>query len=403
MAAAEQSPTLGAATSTSPSSPKALDLFSGIGGMALGVHAAFPGLKLWKMCEADADCREVLGRHFPGVPCETDVMAMQGDPTAGVALVYGGFPCQDVSCAGRRAGVEHGSRSSLFTQMIRLACECRAPFILMENVAALRHNGLSIVCDHLTRSGFVEIRWVLLSADSVGMRHRRDRIFIAARNPSFGDAPGLRISTEPIDRLLPLRPEPSGPRVQMRPVSKIDRATWKRRLQMLGNTCVPRQGLVAIRALFGMQTDGVPRFDDASGLRCSSEDAARPGPRSSWTPRDACTAKELGWHSASLPASAAWVASASTYGYKRVIKHDRACLARTLLASDSVHMLGRRHDRQQDGSYSHMSLLRWVRHNPQPGTWGISSVTVDEPPIDDVISVRWAEWFMGFEALWLGP
>jgi site-specific DNA-cytosine methylase len=360
--------------------------------MALSVHAAFPSLRPWKMCEADEACRRVLEHHFPGVPCETDVTTMRGDPEANVAVVYGGFPCQDVSLAGRAVGVEAGTRSSLFSHMIRLALECRAPYLLMENVAALKNNGLDVVTRELAAAGYSEVRYVMLGADIVGIRQRRRRLFLAARNPAFTHV-DLALSPLPVDTLMPLREEPGSlppplsaaaaasasppapSRLQPRPTGREIRE-WKARVHMLGNTCVPRQGLLAIQSLFGLQ-----QFLDREGGTGSDLIAAVDLWRSFPDP-DQLTrgGKGARYTAASLPASR---------------------LARTLLASDSGHLIGRIHNRQPDGSYRSMSVTRWVRHNPQPGTWGISTCSVPDPPKTEVMSIRWGEWFMGFPDGWL--
>ena len=372
----------------------ALDLFSGAGGMALAVHAAFPGLRLWRLCEADAACRELLARRFPGVPCEEDVAAMRGDPGAGVRLVYGGFPCQDVSLVGRRAGVEGGTRSSLFEHMIRLAGECRAPFILMENVAALRTNGLDVVCARLREAGYAEIRWLVLGADEVGMRHRRLRLFLGARNPSLDNdvAPGppLAISAAPMDALLPLAPEPPHPRVGPRPQGRAAARAWQARMKMLGNCCVPRQGLAAIRALFGIGEGGAASFGSASASASGAPAPLLPA--------------TLAWQRAAPlfdGSDGSLADAAAAFGSAPARRTPPAESCRTLLASDPTNMLGRRHYRREDGSYAYMSLLRWARHNPEPGTWGIRRVSLADPPAESVVSLRWAEWLMGFPDGWL--
>jgi DNA (cytosine-5)-methyltransferase 1 len=441
------------------SAPAALDLFSGIGGMALAVHAAFPGLRLWRLCEASAACREVLARRFPGVPCEADVAAMRGDPAAGVALVYGGFPCQDVSTAGRGLGVERGARSSLFGHMIRLAGECRAPFLLMENVAALRSNGLDVVCARLREAGYAEIRWLVLGADAVGMRHMRRRLFLAARNPALaaaaeaaaaeqGRAP-LTLSLRPLDELLPLRPEPPGTRLQPRPARGPEAAAWRGRVHMLGNACVPRQGLAAVRALFGVAAaaakEALPTLPASEAWRSAAAGPPSPSarrsafasrerePRSGPRPRPLAQEEgeaeeeegeeEQGVEGAAAaaaaaplipppvpaPAAAAWAsegradvwAAEAARGPEEAAHPPGRAIARTLIASDSLHVIGRLLNRTPSGGYASMSTPRWVRHNPEPGTWGVDARAVAAPGAERVMSLRWAEWFMGFPEGWL--
>jgi DNA (cytosine-5)-methyltransferase 1 len=95
---------------------RVLDLFSGIGGFSVGLERA--GMRTVAFCEIDPFCRRVLAKHWPGVPCYEDVRALtaqslSGDGIGPVDVIAGGFPCQDVSFAGKRAGLE-GARSGLW-------------------------------------------------------------------------------------------------------------------------------------------------------------------------------------------------------------------------------------------------------------------------------------------------
>lgn len=76
-------------------------------------------------------------------------------------------------------------------------------------------------------------------------------------------------------------------------------------------------------------------------------------------------------------------------------------MARTLIASDSLHLIGRLLNRTPSGGYASMSTPRWVRHNPEAGTWGVDARAVAEPSTEHIMSLRWAEWFMGFPEGWL--
>lgn len=125
---------------------QAVGLFSGIGGIELGLHRA--GVDTTAMCEIDPRARTVLAHRFPGTPIFHDVREVTGDRLRDIGAVpertilTGGFPCQDLSGAGRRAGLDHGTRSGLFWEIIRILGEFPAAWVLLENVPGL----LSAVC-----------------------------------------------------------------------------------------------------------------------------------------------------------------------------------------------------------------------------------------------------------------
>lgn len=158
-----------------------LDLFSGIGGFSLGLERA--GFKTVAFCEIDPFCRRVLAKHWPGVPCHDDVTAREfGEGEADV--ITGGFPCQDVSLAGRRAGLS-GSRSGLYRELVRAICVVRPRYAIVENVAALLGDGMGTVLGDLAEGG-VDAEWDCVPASAVGAPHERDRVFIITHARSFG-------------------------------------------------------------------------------------------------------------------------------------------------------------------------------------------------------------------------
>ncbi|MAU41000.1 MAG: hypothetical protein CMF31_05190 [Kordiimonas sp.] len=115
---------------------KHLDLFSGIGGFALGLQWA-GGFETVGFCEIDPFCQKVLAKHWPHVPIYDDIKELDGDQFAGaVDIITGGFPCQDLSIAGRKAGID-GDRSGLWSEMVRLARQIRPRYIIVENVTNL--------------------------------------------------------------------------------------------------------------------------------------------------------------------------------------------------------------------------------------------------------------------------
>src|SRR5262245_10873750 len=133
-------------------------------------------------CESDPFCRAVLRRRWPHVPCWDDVRTLDAHRlgTAGLAVdvICGGFPCEDVSIAGRGAGLD-GPRSGLWKEFARLVRELRPEFVLVENVAALLGRGLGRVLGDLAQIGY-DAQWHCIPAAAVGAPHLRDRIWIVA-------------------------------------------------------------------------------------------------------------------------------------------------------------------------------------------------------------------------------
>lgn len=155
---------------------KVLDLFSGIGGFSLGLEAA--GMETSAFCEINPFCRMILKKHWPDVPIFEDVVDLKGESVGSVDVICGGFPCQDVSVAGLRGGV-HAARSGLYSHIIRLACELRPRYIIMENVAALLNSGLATVLRDLAGCGY-DAEWYVIPACAVGLPHERRRVWIIA-------------------------------------------------------------------------------------------------------------------------------------------------------------------------------------------------------------------------------
>src|SRR5690348_6621312 len=139
-------------------------------------------MKTVAFCEIDPYCRAVLRKHWPEVPCYEDVRTLTADALSrdGVAVdvICGGFPCQDVSHAGKRAGLE-GARSGLWSEYARLIGELRPRFIVVENVAGLLSLGMGDVLGDLAALGY-DTTWDCIPASAVGAPHRRDRVWIVA-------------------------------------------------------------------------------------------------------------------------------------------------------------------------------------------------------------------------------
>jgi DNA (cytosine-5)-methyltransferase 1 len=190
---------------------KVLSLFSGIGGLDLGLERA--GMTITAQVEIDPFCREILAAHWPQARIYTDVTKLcrriydcetetdEGEvncPRCGVDfgececvgtdqfidehglpdLVCGGFPCQDISRAGRGAGLE-GERSGLWREFHRIVCELRPRYVVVENVSALLGRGHGRILGDLAGIGY-DTEWFSLPAAACGAPHKRARMFILA-------------------------------------------------------------------------------------------------------------------------------------------------------------------------------------------------------------------------------
>jgi len=151
-------------------------LFAGIGGIDLGFERAGFTCK-WQV-EIDDYANKVLEKHWPKVHRERDINECGKENLEWVDVIVGGFPCQDLSYAGRGAGLD-GERSGLFFETVRLVCELRPRIIMLENVAALLTRGLDRVLGTLAAVGY-DAEWHCIPAAAVGAPHIRDRVFIIA-------------------------------------------------------------------------------------------------------------------------------------------------------------------------------------------------------------------------------
>jgi DNA (cytosine-5)-methyltransferase 1 len=160
---------------------RVLDLFSGIGGFSLGLERT-GGFETVAFCEIEEFPRRVLKKHWPEVPCYHDVRELTADRLAADGIfpdvVVGGFPCQDISLAGKGAGLG-GKQSSLFYELLRVVDEVRPHIVIMENVSALLKRGFGDVLRALAEIGY-DAEWDCLPASFVGAPHNRDRIWIVA-------------------------------------------------------------------------------------------------------------------------------------------------------------------------------------------------------------------------------
>ena len=165
-----------------------LDLFSGIGGFTYAAEQLVGGITTTQFVENDSYCQEVLKKHWPNVPIHDDIRTFNAKKYE-YDSITAGFPCQDLSSSGAQRGIEEGTRSSLFYEVIRLARQIRPKFILLENVRNLlsHQDGKTFqeILFQIAKAGY-SCEWSVVSAKDLGACHLRERIWILAYPNSIG-------------------------------------------------------------------------------------------------------------------------------------------------------------------------------------------------------------------------
>lgn len=168
---------------------KFISLFSGIGGFDLGFERA--GMECAAQVEFDSKAQSVLKHHWPKVLHFGDVRHVGKHNLPAADLICGGFPCQDVSVAGRRAGLA-GERSGLWFEFLRIVTECAPRWVVIENVPGLlssnRGRDFATVIHGLVKCGY-RVGWRVLDAQYFGLAQRRKRVFIIASLAAAGANP----------------------------------------------------------------------------------------------------------------------------------------------------------------------------------------------------------------------
>lgn len=165
-----------------------LALFAGAGGGILGSHLM--GWRTVCAVEREAYPAQVLAQRqndgiLPPFPIWSDVLSFDGKPWRGIVdVISGGFPCQDISSAGKGAGID-GARSGMWSQMARVIGEVRPRFVFVENSPMLVSRGLARVISDLAKMGY-DAQWARFSASNFGAPHQRDRLWIVAYSKSIG-------------------------------------------------------------------------------------------------------------------------------------------------------------------------------------------------------------------------
>lgn len=234
---------------------RGLDLFSGIGGNTLALQKY---IRTIAYCEFDRHAQSVLLSRIKSgdikpAPIWDDIRTLKAEHfSSPIDIIIGGFPCQDISVAGRGAGIEGGERSGLFYEIIRLTKELKPTFIFLENVPAIRTRGLDIVLQELTKAGY-DCKWTMLSASSVGALHKRERWFLLAYSVQSGlerqwkESSRVSSQFENSSNESWRSSEPDVGRVANGTALRMDR------LKRLGNAVVPQQAKEAFELLMGIK------------------------------------------------------------------------------------------------------------------------------------------------------
>jgi len=153
-----------------------IDTFSGIGGFSLAARW-LGGIETVQFVEREPFCQRILAKHWPTVPIHDDICTFDPEPHS-ADIVVGGFPCQDISQAGKGAGLA-GSRSGLFYELLRVVRLVGPRYIVLENVAAITYRGMDDVLGALAEAGY-DAEWACIPAAAVGACHQRDRWWCVA-------------------------------------------------------------------------------------------------------------------------------------------------------------------------------------------------------------------------------
>ena len=172
-----------------------VSLFAGVGGFDLAM--ARQGVRVVASVEIDKNCNKVLAKHFPNTKQFNDITEVKGSDLIGAGftpstgIITGGFPCQDVSVAGKRAGLA-GARSGLFWEAARVVEEAQSEYFLLENVPGLlssnKGRDFGVVIGTMADLGY-SVSWRVLDAQYFGVPQRRKRVFIVGRRDPNSTSP----------------------------------------------------------------------------------------------------------------------------------------------------------------------------------------------------------------------
>ena len=232
-----------------------MDLFAGVGGFALALE---PWCETVAFCEIDPEARKVLADRFPGVPIAPDISDLHGRDLAPCDVLTAGFPCQDLSIAGKKRGLDAGDRSGLLWEILRLLREMEEPpsYVLLENVPTITADDqYGTMLKEVARLEY-DCAWGSFAAEDCGAIHERSRWFLLAKRrtprarswgpielPQGGRCPVLSMDmwdfVQKEDAVFHPSEDPTG----------ALREQARRTMRLLGNAVVPAQARRALACL----------------------------------------------------------------------------------------------------------------------------------------------------------
>ena len=225
-----------------------LSFFSGIGGLELGIPE-YVNVKCY--CDINQYCKYLITKKFPNKDYYDDICTFPKDKYKNINLIMGGFPCQDISNAGKGKGLD-GERSGLIWKLLDIIKYYKPAYIYLENVSNLKNKGLDKIAIFLDELGY-DTRWCIIQASDACALHKRRRTFILSKNRS------KNCNTEFSNKQYinyNWKTEPNIPRI----INNPD----KRRIKCLGNAVVPDQSRLAFHILCGKpNTNTINNIDDS--------------------------------------------------------------------------------------------------------------------------------------------
>lgn len=370
-------------------------------GLDLGVLAALGGGRIAWCADPDPHIAQILAARLPGVPNLGDVRAIDWTAVEPVDVLTAGFPCQDISAAGRRAGIENGARSGLWTDIVAGVRVLRPALLVVENVAALRWKGggLHRVLGDLAEAGY-DALWRSVRAADVGAAHRRERVFLCAwpragaAEYGGGDAADADRARRFLQRHLGSqqtgRPLPSGPVAVAADTDRLG-------LEELHAQDAGRRSVAARRGAVAADAEGVGyRHGGASGggrVPAATVPAGAPVGRSRGVPADASGDRR----DERLPGAAgiegrpdAAVGGDTAARPGRGRRHLVAVADTTLSSSPAAH-------REVDwGDYT-PAVRRWEHVLGRPAPFPTQPGVHGRP----VLAPAFVEWLQGLEPGWV--
>ncbi len=213
----------------------ALSFFSGICGLELGIPE-YVNVKCH--CDIDKYCKYIINKKFPEKDYHDDICTFPKEKYENINLIIGGFPCQDISNAGKGKGLD-GKRSGLVWKLLKIIEYYKPKYVYLENVSNLRNKGLDKVVIRLDELGY-DTRWCIIQAVNAGALHRRGRTFMLSKNRNKNYNIEFK-KTLYNNFCWNLEPD----------ISRVIDNPKKERIKCLGNAVVPDQSRLGFHILCG--------------------------------------------------------------------------------------------------------------------------------------------------------